>query len=109
MNKFSLSFSTILVLNFGCEIRNFLKKNGESGRGRMTSNCNAFSLFGETKTFMYSSIKHDILNLHQPLFDFLKSKLHHLSMVKNFNFVCYYQVIRMKISTVVKFYYKGCN
>ena len=73
----------------------------------MTSNCIVSSLFGETNTFIFSSIIHDILNLHQPLFDSFMSKLHHLSMVKHCKFVCYYQVRMMMISTVVKFYYRG--
>ena len=104
-----LSFSTIIVQNFGCEIQKFLKKKGESGSGRMISNCIASSLFGDTNTFMFSSIIHDILNLHQPLFDSFMSKLHHFSMVRHCNFVCYYQVTRTKMSTVVKFIYRGCN
>ena len=65
--------------------KNFLKEKGESGRGRMTSNCIAFSLFEETKTFMFSSIIHDILNFHEPLFDSFMSKLLPLNMVKHDN------------------------
>ena len=65
--------------------KNFLKKKEESGRGRMTSNCTASSLFREIKTFMFSSIIHDNLNLHEPLFDSFMSKLLHLSMVKHCN------------------------
>ena len=106
---FRLSFSIVMVRNFGCEIKKFLKNMGESGRGRMNRNCIASSLFGETNTFMFSSIIHDILNLHQPLFDSFVSKLHHLNKVKHCKFVNSYQVTRTKISTVVKFYYWGCN
>ena len=55
---------------------------------------------------MFYSVIHDILNLHQPLFDHFLSKLFHLRMVKHYNFICYYKATRMKISTVVKFNYR---
>ena len=109
LHKFRLSFSTIMDPNFGGEIKKLSKKEGQSGRGRMKSNCIASNLIGGTKTFMFSSIIYDILNLHLPLFDYFLSQLLHLSMVKHCNFVCYYQVQRMKISTMVKFYYRGFN
>ena len=40
-----LSWTSILVVKY----KNFLKKKGESGRVRMTSNCIASSIFGEIK------------------------------------------------------------
>ena len=102
-----LVLSWILIL--AVKYKSFLKNKRGSGRGRMASNCIASSLFGETKTFLFSFIIHDILNLYQPLFDSFMSKLFHLRIVKHCNFVNYYQVTRMKISTVLKFYYRGCN
>ena len=98
-----LSWTFILDVKF----KNFLEKKGEIGRGRMTSNCIASSLLGETKTFMLSPIINDILNIHHPLFDSFMSRLHHLRMVKHCKFVCYYQVTRIKISIMVKFYYRA--
>ena len=58
MHKFSISFSIIMDLNFGCHI---LKKKGESGKERMTSNCIAFFLSGEIKIRAVRNLLSNIL------------------------------------------------